>query len=129
EWRIILPSLRMISELWNLFGRPEWWSRQSLSPDDEPNRPPSPAANRFVPPPNGSIATFLALDTAGFLQALLECRGHGPVPFRRCDGSAGCCARDANGHAAAPPMSNIDSARFTRSPGRRGRLSPAEFPV
>src|SRR5215471_14405030 len=59
-------------------------------------------------PPNGSIATFLALDTAGFLQALMECSGHGPVPFRRCDGSAGCCARDANGHAAAPPMSNMN---------------------
>src|SRR5215471_6414408 len=109
------------------FGRPEWWSRQSLKHDDEPNRPPSPAANRFVPPPNGSIATFLALDTAGFLQALMECSGHGPVPFRRCDGSAGCCARDANGHAAAPPMSNMNSRRFTRSPGRRGRVSTAEF--
>jgi hypothetical protein len=39
----------------------------------------------------------------------MECSGHGPVPFRRCDGSAGCCARDANGHDAADEQYELAS--------------------
>jgi hypothetical protein len=48
----------------------------------------------------------LALDEACFLQALAE-RGHqvsGIVSRRKLiTGIAGCCARAASGHAAAPP--------------------------
>ena len=32
-----------------------------------------------------------------------------------------CCARAASGHVAAPPMSVMNSRRFTRSPRRRGQ--------
>ena len=38
---------------------------------------------------------------------------------------AGCCARAASGHAAAPPSSVMNSRRFTRSPRRRGRAPSA----
>ena len=42
-------------------------------------------------------------------------------------GTFGCCARAASGHAAAPPMSVINSRRFnfaiTRSPRWRGRAN------
>ena len=38
-------------------------------------------------------------------------------------GIAGCCARAASGHAAAPPSNVMNSRRFTRSPRRRGRAT------
>ena len=74
----------------------------------------------------------LALDEAGFVQALAE-RGTGTARRRRrraarnpITGIAGCCARAASGHAAAaPPSSVMNSRRFTRSPRRRGRAALA----
>ena len=41
---------------------------------------------------------------------------------------ASCCARAANGQAAAPPSSAISSRRLTRSPRRRWRVTLAELP-
>src|SRR5262249_53898016 len=42
---------------------------------------------------------------------------------------AGCCARTASGHAAAPPSSVMNSRRLTRSPRRRGRAASAACPL
>jgi hypothetical protein len=44
----------------------------------------------------------------------------GDAPLRNpITGIAGCCARAASGHAAAPPSSVMNSRRLTRSPRRR----------
>jgi hypothetical protein len=40
-------------------------------------------------------------------------------------GSSLACAHAARGHAAAPPTSDINSRRFTRSPRRRGPVAKA----
>ena len=77
----------------------------------------------------------LALDEAGFLQALAE-RGHEVRRRRRatCCGESrppalpGCCARAASGHA--PPRrraSVMNSRRLIRSPRRRARAAGPEF--
>src|SRR5262252_9528904 len=42
-------------------------------------------------------------------------------PRKPITGTAGCFARAANGHAAAPPISATNSRRLIRSPRRRGR--------
>src|SRR5262252_10762484 len=42
-------------------------------------------------------------------------------------GIDGCRARAASGHAAAPPISVVNSRFLTRSPRRRGRTAPLEF--
>ena len=76
----------------------------------------------------------LTFDIAGLLQALTEC-GHtkaraaaGGPPLRKpITGIAGCCARAASGHAAAPPSSVMNSRRFTRSPRRRAGSVRAVF--
>src|SRR5262245_5911297 len=44
-----------------------------------------------------------------------------PGLTRPMTGTAGCCARAATGHAAAPPSSVMNSRRFIRSPRRRWR--------
>ena len=61
----------------------------------------------------------LALDEAGFLQALAECRHEiastsaGDALRRKpTTGIACCCARAASGHAAAPPSATIKSRRL-----------------
>src|SRR5262249_21101505 len=57
--------------------------------------------------------------------ALLVMRSENPsddTPLRNpITGIAGCCARAASGHAAAPPSSVMNSRRFIRGPRRRGR--------
>ena len=74
----------------------------------------------------------LAFDIAGFSQALAE-RGQdvadcpGALVLRKpITGIAGCCARAASGHAAAPPRSVMNSRRLIRSPRRRARAALAE---
>jgi hypothetical protein len=42
-------------------------------------------------------------------------------------GIAGCCARAASGHAAAPPRSVMNSRRFTQSPRRRAARFQSEL--
>src|SRR5262249_35912236 len=54
---------------------------------------------------------LLAFDIARFLQALAERRDLLAQRSGRC-GIAGCCARAASGHAAAPPMSMMNSRRL-----------------
>ena len=74
----------------------------------------------------------LALDVAGFAKAFAE-RGHivraeasaDPALTNPITGIAGCCARAASGHAAAPPSPAMNSRRFIRSPRRRW---PTAFP-
>src|SRR5262245_12911373 len=76
---------------------------------------------------------ILALDVAGFANALPEC---GQIARARSasaellrnpiTGIAGCCARAASGHAAAvPPSSVMNVRRLIRSPRRRGRAATA----
>src|SRR6516164_11113852 len=74
----------------------------------------------------------LAFDVAGFVEAFAK-RDRitrvdlgRPVSDKPNTGSAGCCARAASGHAAtAPPISEMNSRRFTRSPRPQWRAALA----
>jgi hypothetical protein len=70
---------------------------------------------------------ILSLDVASILQA---CRiaatrkasgFDDPLPRNPTTGIVGCCAHAADGHAAAPPISVMNSRRLIRSSRRRGR--------
>ena len=103
-------------------------------PDGEPDRPPSAGSRSFWPSAQRySIATLLALDVAGFAQALVK-RAHSdprtdqatPVPRKPITGIAGCCARAASGQRRRaaeerdelpPPHSITSSARASSVAG------------
>ena len=86
----------------------------------------------LVRPPSDIRSPRSALNVAGFAQTLAKRAHSGPrvrsgdAPLRNpITGIAGCCARAASGHAAAPPSSVMNSRRFIRSPRRRGRAASA----
>ena len=117
-------------------------SRRSRPPVGGRVRPPAPAADRIDPSAQRySIATLLALDVAGFAQALRNAAtscayAAGDALLRNpITGIAGCCARAASGHAAAPPSSVMNSRRShsitssARASSVGGTSRPSAFAV
>ena len=103
-------------------------ARRSRRPAGEPNRPPAPAADPFDSRPSGIRSPRSRPRHSRSPSGPGEIRADGR-PTRQAiwglrnpiTGIAGCCARAASGHAAAPPSSVMNSRRLTRSPRRRGR--------
>ena len=96
----------------------------------EPVRPPAPAADRFDLRPAVFDRDVLALDIAGFVEALAE-RGQSMLPIVSASrhqrnpitGIAACCARAASGHAAAAPPSSVMNSRRSHSITSSARAS------
>ena len=89
--------------------------RRSRRPGGEPGRPPTPAADRLILGPAVLDRDVLALDKAGFLQALAKSAQTVRIAVRAIwllrnptTGIAGCCARAASGHATAAPPRSAD---------------------
>src|SRR5262245_20735573 len=97
--------------------------RQSRKLGGEPTEPPALAVDHFDPRPSDITLPHRPRWNARSRSPKVsnEALLRNPIT-----GIAGCCARAASGHAAAPPSSVMNSRRLiTRSPRRRGRAASA----